>query len=344
MAAGKRFQRGAVLRSAGQTVGSRRFEIDMSFTLCIGETLIDFVAQLKISDVGGSEFFRRAAGGAVSNVAVGIARLGGKAHFAGALSRDPFGRFLLRTLAHENVGVDGVRIVDENTTLAFVARDDRGERDFFFLRNPGADSQLTMEDIPQHELSHAKVVHFGGVLLSSEPARGACLAAAATARAAGVLVTFDPNARPQLFASAAEMRRFLLAGCAAADLVKLSDDDLRALDMPPEGAWKLLTGVTRAVILSLGDRGCEWMVASGESGEIGAPRVDVVDTTGAGDAMMAAVLWRLVYAHGVNISPDTLRDAARYGCAAGALACLREGAIPALPTAAEIEAMLSRVG
>lgn len=315
----------------------------MSFTLCVGEALIDFVAQTRVSNVGASELFRRAAGGAVANVAVGIARLGGDVHFAGALSRDAFGRFLLRTLAHENVNVDDVRIVPEPTTLAFVARGDHGARDFFFLRNPGADSQLSMTDIDAHGLAHARGLHFGGVLLSSEPARSTCLVAAASARRAGALVSFDPNARPQLFETADEMRRWLIAGCAVSDLVKLSEDDVVQMGMRPADAGKLINEITRAVIVSRGERGCVWMNADGESGEVQSPRVDVVDTTGAGDAMMAAILWRFGQTRAAQFSSITLADAAQYGCAAGALACLREGAIPSLPTAAELEAMRSRL-
>jgi len=315
----------------------------MSFVLCVGEALIDFVAQTRVNDVGASELFRRAAGGAVANVAVGIARLGGDVHFAGSLSRDAFGRFLVRTLAHENVNVDDVRIVDTPTTLAFVARGDRGARDFFFLRNPGADSQLSMSDIYAHELAHARGLHFGGVLLSSDPARSTCLAAAASARRAGALVSFDPNARPQLFETVDEMRRWLIAGCAQSDLVKLSEDDLAGLGMRPADAAKLINDITRAVIVSRGERGCVWMNAAGESGEVESPRVNVVDTTGAGDAMMAAILWRLGQTHDARFSGDTLADAARYGCAAGAFACMREGAIPSLPTAAELETLRSRL-
>jgi len=315
----------------------------MSFVLCVGEALIDFVAQTRVSDVGASELFRRAAGGAVANVAVGIARLGGDVHFAGSLSRDAFGRFLLRTLAHENVNVDDVRVVDAATTLAFVARGDHGARDFFFLRNPGAHSQLSMTDIYAHELTHARGLHFGGVLLSSDPARSTCLAAAASARRAGALVSFDPNARPQLFNTADEMRRWLITGCAQSDLVKLSEDDLAELGMRPGDAGRLINEITRAVIVSRGERGCVWMNAKGESGEVESPRVNVVDTTGAGDAMMAAIVWRLGQTRDAQFSGETLADAARYGCAAGAFACTREGAIPSLPTAAELESLRSRL-
>jgi fructokinase len=314
----------------------------VTFTLCVGEALIDFVAHANVGDIGASDLFHRAAGGAVANVAVGIARLGGAARFAGTISRDPFGRYLLRTLAHENVNVDGVRLVEAHTTLAFVARGEAGARDFFFLREPGADSQLSTGDISPHDIAQARVVHFGGVLLSSEPARSTCLEATASARSSGALVSFDPNARPALFADAREMQRWLLLGCAAAHIVKLSEEDLDAMGMQPAEARKLLNATTRAVIVSRGARGAGWISSDGANGEVASPRVHVVDTTGAGDAMMAAILWRLSHAHEMSLSADSLADAARYGCAAGALACLREGAIPALPTAAELEAMLSR--
>jgi fructokinase len=313
----------------------------VSFTLCIGEALVDLVAQSRLGDVGASELFRRAAGGAVANVAVGIARLGGEAHFAGALSRDAFGHFLLRTLEGEGVDVASVRIVDAHTTLAFVARGVAGERDFVFVREPGADSLLA--DVDASELERARILHFGGVLLSSEPARSTCLAAAATAARAGALVSFDPNARESLFASSHDMREKLRSGCAAAHLVKLSDEDVHALGMRVEDASSLLGQMTRAVIVSLGARGCRYFATGGMTGQLAAPRIEVVDTTGAGDAMMAAILWRLGSAHARDLTGERLADAARYGIAAGACACLREGAIPSLPTPAELDAMLSRV-
>ncbi len=315
----------------------------MTSVLCIGEALIDFIAQTSAGDLSASELFRRAAGGAVANVAVGIARLGSASHFIGALSDDPFGHFLLRTLSSENVNVDNVRTVHAHTTLALVARGKAGARDFFFIREPGADSCLTSSDVPSAAIARARVVHFGGVLLSSDPARSACLVAAASAASAGRLVSFDPNARPSLFASTDAMQEALQAGCSAAHLIKLSEEDLAAMGMRLEEAPQLFNKTTHAVVVSLGARGCRWWYEDGSSGEIAAPKVDAVDTTGAGDAMMAAILWRLDTAYDTRLSAETIADAARFGCAAGAAACLVEGAIPSLPTRPTLDAMLSRV-
>ncbi len=309
----------------------------MNRIVCVGESLVDFIAQAEVPDIGSSEVFQRAAGGAVCNVSAGIARLGGHAVFCGTISKDSFGKFLLSTLAHENVNVDGVRLVGAATTLAFVARGPQGARDFIFIRNPGADSLLEPGDLDSDMLEHAKALHFGGVLLSSEPARSACFAAAAVARKAGAMISFDPNVRPSLFSSVEEMRRVTLEACESSSLVKNSDEDMAALGFRSDDPSQLLRGETRAVVITRGSKGCRWATADG-AGEADAPLVECIDTTGAGDAFMAALLWRLVFVHHAKLEVESLRDAARYASVAGALACAKEGAIPSLPHAAELEA------
>jgi fructokinase len=307
--------------------------------VCVGETLIDFIAQTEVADIAQTEFFRRAAGGAVSNVAVGVARLGGNAAFIGTIGRDAFGKFLLQTLAHENVDVDATRLVDAQTTLAFVARGPQGARDFEFVRNPGADSLLRAADLDVTLLEHAAIVHFGGVLLSVEPGASACLQAASVGRESGALVTFDPNVRPALFASADHMRTALKAASAQAHLVKCSAEDLAGMDLQQSD---LLSGLTETVIVTDGAGECAWMTKGGASGACAPPKVKAVDTTGAGDAFMAAVLVRLADVHGLRVTPEAIADAVRYACAAGAFAVTKEGAIPSLPRARDVEAMLHR--
>jgi len=315
----------------------------MNRIACVGETLIDFIAQTHVADVGQSELFLRAAGGAVSNVAVGIARLGGRATFVGAIGRDPFGRFLLRTLAHENVDVDATRLVDAPTSLAFVARGPGGERDFFFRRNPGADATLRPDDLDAALLERARIVHFGGVLVASEPGRSASLRAAEIGRSAGALVSFDPNARPTLFASPDEMKDELRAACARASLVKCSVDDLSAMRIDPNNPLALFSDEVQAVVVTDGPRECRWFVREGGAGAASPPHVEPLDTTGAGDAFMAALLVRLLAHHDARVSTQAIDDCVRYACVAGALATLKEGAIPSLPHAADVDALLAKV-
>lgn len=310
----------------------------MSRIVCVGETFVDLLGEPELADIGASEFFQRAAGGAVSNVAIGIARLGGSVAFVGAVGRDPFGKFLVRTLAHENVDVDGVRTVETPTPLIFVTRGRDGAREFYPVGCPGADVLLSPDDLDGALLRKAKCIHFGGVTLAGQPGRDACLAAAAIGREHG-LVTFDPNPRPALFATAAQMRTILMEACQAADLVKCSDEDLDSLGIADRNPAALLRGRIRAVVVTMGANGCRWVTSDGASGDVRSPRIDVVDTTGAGDAFMAALIWRLCDQHKSDIGPAAIAEAARWATAAGALACTRVGAIDGLPRAAEVEAM-----
>lgn len=311
----------------------------MSRYLCVGEAFVDLIGQPEVSELGASEHFRRTAGGAVSNVAIGIARLGGSVAFVGAVGRDPFGKFLIGTLAHEGVNVDGMYALDAPTPVIFVTRGPNGARDFFPMNCPGADTRLTADDLNQQQLDRARCLHFGGVTLAAEPGRTACMTAAMSA--ANALVSFDPNARPAIFPDGAVMRRVLLEACEAAHLVKCSHDDLAAMGMDEHDPGVLLRGATRAVVVTHGAEGCRWATKDGRSGAATAPRTRVIDTTGAGDAFMAALLWRVCESHDGDVGAASIADAVRWAIAAGAIACTREGSIAALPRRADLEAALA---
>jgi fructokinase len=309
---------------------------------CVGETFVDLLAETEIADVGASEFFQRAAGGAVSNVAIGIARLGGDVAFVGTVGRDPFGRFLVRVLAHENVGIDGLRTVDAPTSVILVARGPDGARDFHPLNCPGAESLLCEDDLDRAMLANARCIHFGGVVLAAEPGRSACMSAARIG-ARNALVSFDPNVRPKIFSDCALMRRVILEACDAAHLVKCSGEDLHALGIDDRDPVSLLRGATRAAVVTDGHNGCRWATADGGAGSAVAPRISPVDTTGAGDAFMAALLWRLCHHHQAKVDAPAVGDAVRWAVVAGALACEKEGAIASLPRLEDLEAMLQSV-
>jgi fructokinase len=307
----------------------------VSRIVCVGEAFVDLFADEDVTDIGASKYFQRAAGGAVANVAVGIARLEGSAAFVGTLGRDPFGRYLVQALARENVDIDGVRSVDAPTPVVFVARGAHGAREFYPMFAYGADTMLEVADLDRSTFERALAVQFGGVVLAREPGRGACMTAAAYGNAG--LVSFDPNVRTRLFQSETEMRRVMLAAFHASHLVKCSDEDLNALGMDVSVVEQLLTGATQAVVVTHGEAGCTWMLRGGRSGRASSPHITPVDTTGAGDAFMAALLWRMVYHHRAKITAESLEEASRFAVAAGALACASVGAIASLPRASELE-------
>jgi fructokinase len=166
------------------------------------------------------------------------------------------------------------------------------------------------------------------------------LRAAALGRNAGALVTFDPNARPALFTSAHDMRSRLRSACAQADLIKCSTEDLAAMGLERDAAPELVAGATQAVVVTDGPHEVAWMCRDGARGTWTPPKVKPVDTTGAGDAFMAALLVCLVDEHHAHISAEALAAAVPFASAAGAFACLKEGAIPSLPRAEDISKML----
>lgn len=317
----------------------------MPEAISLGELLVDFVSVEKDVALASLPGFTGAAGGAPANVAVGLARLGVSTGFVGKIGKDPFGEFLRRTLDREGVDIEMLRVSEgARTTLAFVATRSDGEKDICFYRNPGADALLTAEDVNPAYLRSARVFHFGSVSLSRSPAREATIHAAAIARGAGLLVSYDPNWRPTLWQDPREGKGRIWEAMALADIVHCAAEewefitgtrDLRA------GVQKIVEVGPQLVVVTLGERGCYY--DDGESrGEVPGFAVDVVDPLGAGDAFVAAMLSQLMYApKGARVDEDRLREVMGYANAAGALTCTRRGVIPSLPTAAELDAFLA---
>jgi fructokinase len=311
--------------------------------VCLGEALIDFVADVPGVTLEECPGFRKAAGGAPANVAVGLARLGVSAAFAGKVGDDPFGRFLEHTLAGAGVDTSPMRFDREaRTGLAFVSLTAGGERDFVFFRHPSADMRLCADELPPDLFEQARGFHFGSITLIVEPSRGATLAAAERARAHGCLVSYDPNLRLPLWPSPEAAREQALAAMPLADLVKVSAEEVEFFVGGPsaQGARALLAMGPRLVCVTYGADGCE---AFWRGGSLAAPgfRVAAVDTTGAGDGWTAGLLARLAEGAGdLPAGGPGLEAALRFANAVGALTCTAKGAIPALPERAAVESFL----
>jgi fructokinase len=134
----------------------------MPDVICLGEILIDFISTESFVTVAQAPAFEKKPGGAPANVACGLSRLSIPASFVGKTGRDHFGEFLRETLAENKVNIEGLAVSDKcNTTLAFVSLAASGERSFTFYRNPGADTQLTPDDLPKELFKAASIFHFG---------------------------------------------------------------------------------------------------------------------------------------------------------------------------------------
>ncbi len=311
--------------------------------IACGELLIDFVSTESGVTLAEAPAFKKAAGGAPANVAVGVARLGYRAGFMGQVGDDDFGHFLADTLAEAGVDVRGLRFSTEaRTALAFVSLRKDGERSFMFYRHPSADMLWRPEDVDATYAAGTRIFHYGSISLIGEPSRSATLAALAHARRGGALISYDPNLRLALWPSAEAARAGMLDGWKHADLAKVSEEELEFLTGEADMAaaarmlWhdrlKLLT-VTR------GAAGAVYFLADA-SGEVPGFKVDAVDTTGAGDGFVAGLLAGLLDG-GLQFEREVVEAALRLGNAVGALTTTQRGAIPALPTRAAVEAFLA---
>jgi fructokinase len=320
--------------------------------VCLGELIIDFVPEtngLALSDVAS---FKRTAGGAPANVAAAVAKLGGVSRFIGKVGADPFGDYLQETL--ESAGVDVastlLRTAKASTGIAFGSLRSDGERDFLFYRSPSADMLLAADEVDTAILADAGVFHFGSVSLIAEPCRTAAVSAAKRAREAGALVSYDPNVRLALWPDAAAARESVLARMELADLVKTSEEELTFLTGETDaemGAAKLLAFGPAAIVVTRGADGCRVITASTDHTVPGV-RVDAIDATGAGDGFMGGLLYQLarqgVEATGLS---NAFADASfanatlRFANAAGAVTTTKRGAISALPSLREVEALLA---
>lgn len=309
----------------------------------LGELLIDFT-ESGISPAG-MKLFEQNPGGAVANVLAAVTRLGGSTAFLGKVGRDMHGQYLKDTL--DSVGIDTRGPIMTNnvfTTLAFVALSPSGERAFSFARKPGADTQLTPEEVDTFVVQNTEVLHVGPLSLTDEPARSTTIHAIALAQSAGAVVSYDPNYRASLWSdekTAKEQMRLILP---YADIMKLSDEETEMLTDhadPAQAAANLNARGISCVAVTLGKRGALVSVRGEQMTVAGYP-LPAADTTGAGDAFWGGFIYR-IHALGKRPTELTLADAADcagWGNAVATLCVQKRGAIPAMPTRSEAEALM----
>jgi len=310
----------------------------LDFT-AIGEVLIDFTPSGS-PDSTLPEFTGNP-GGAPANAAAALARLGHKSALIACVGDDAFGSMLRDTLRECDIDVSGVSVTEEaNTTLAFVHLDKDGDRSFSFYRKPGADMMLNQANLPTDLIESSRVLHFGSVTLTHEPARSATKSAVQRGKAAGAVITFDPNVRLDLWADEEEARAQIRWGLEQADILKVSEEEvlfLTGIAGVERGASKLREIFAgRLLIVTLAERGCFYDTGRA-SGYVRGYEVETVNTTGAGDAFFGCLLHGLLNA-GLDLLPEDrkLRELLSFANAGGALVTTRSGALRAMPAAQEV--------
>ena len=305
----------------------------------IGEILIDLTQSGKTEQ--GIPKFDANPGGAPANLAVAAARLGARTAFIGRVGNDSFGDYLKRCLAENGVDVRGMSVDEKaRTTLAVVALDERGERTFSFYRDPSADVNLSMEHVPMELLGGTKVLHFGSVSLTAEPARTATLEAAKTAKASGAYVSYDPNYRASLWPDEKTAVRNMKAPLSRVDILKVSDEELPLLTGctdPEKGSVRLAEKGVRLVLVTLGAEGAFYRF-DGHTGHVPGVPCQVGDTNGSGDTFFGAALSQLVKLNSLDeLTVPELERILAFANKAASITTSRHGAIPAMPTLQEVE-------
>ena len=301
----------------------------------LGELLIDFAS--RGTDAAGYPTMAAFPGGAPGNFLAALNVYGAKTAFLGKVGDDAFGHLLLNTVSQAGIGTKGI-VVDPDvfTTLAFVTFDANGDRSFSFARKPGADTQLRWEEVDKTLIDGAKVFHFGTLSLTDEPVRSTTREAVAYAKAAGKLITYDPNLRKPLWKSEAEAREQILWGLYQADVVKISDEEVEFLwdCAPEEGADKLLKeyGVGLAMV-TLGPKGALLKTANA-SCCVSSPKVSPIDTTGAGDIFGGSAVARLLELDKTcaELTEADLSYIGLYAATAASLSTEAPGGIPSIPS------------
>ncbi len=299
--------------------------------LCAGEALIDMLPR---QSEAGEACFAPYPGGAVFNTAVAAARLALPTGFFTGLSTDLFGQRLEGVMRAN--GIDGrwISWSDRPTTLAFVTLTD-GQASYAFYDENTAGRLVGIADLPALDDS-IEAVFVGGISLAVEPCAEAYALLAERAAAAGKLVMCDPNIRPGFVADEARYRARLDRILAASDIVKVSDEDL---------AWLMGDGTIEDMAAAMSGKGPNLvLVTQGADGVTGfggdapvhtaAPRVDVVDTVGAGDTFNGGFLAGLEDEDALNkaglaaLAPASLERALDLGARAAAVTVSRAGANP----------------
>ena len=312
--------------------------------IALGELLIDFTEAGQSKD--GRRLFEQNPGGAPANLLTVASHMGYSTAFIGKVGADMHGAFLKKTLEKEGISTDTViEDPDYFTTLAFVAIDESGEREFSFARKPGADTQLTKEELDQRLLSDCRIFHFGSLSLTDEPARGTTMEAAAIAKRAGAVISYDPNYRATLWSSEAEAAENMKSMIPYADVMKVSDEEsllLTGETTYEAAADKLLAMGPKLIAVTLGSEG--GLMATKEKKErIKGFSVQSVDTTGAGDSFWGGTLSAYLSLEKPieSLTWEEIHHCAVCGNATAALCVQKRGGIPAIPTKEEVEQMLA---
>ncbi|MEY8020551.1 carbohydrate kinase [Muriicola sp. SD30] len=302
---------------------------------CIGELLIDFVAENQGADLSKATVFTKKAGGAPANVACAISKLGGNSAFIGCVGEDPFGSFLMNRIDAFDVDLSLVQRSSTFTTLAFVSLAENGERDFVFSR--GADRELQYDSSIKSSFRD-QMVHLGAATaLLGGPLEKAYSHYLFDAITENAFISFDPNYRADLWkGNEKTFVKKCMPYIEKSHLCKFSLEEAQMLSKKnslPEASEALHQIGAEIITITLGSEGT-WVSTKNSRQTIPSIAVTPVDTTGAGDAFIGCLLQQIsqLPSHEMlSESESTLMEMVEVANRAGAITTTGYGAIDSLP-------------
>jgi len=268
--------------------------------LAVGELLIDFISTNYAESLDDVSTFERLPGGSPANMAGNLARLGQAAGLVATVGNDDMGAYLKSFVDGLNLDTTYVRQAAVPTTLILITKSKEVSN---FEAYRLADREIITEQLPVAVLEQLKVFHTTCFALSQDPARTAILSAAMQVAAAGGQVSIDANYAAKIWPDQAEARRIVSSYCGLGAMVKFSDVDWERLYgaplVDPEQAAAFLHELgAKIVCITLGEKGC--FVSNGKDQyHLPTRPIEVVDTTGAGDAFWSGFLCAFLDDHGL---------------------------------------------
>ncbi len=307
--------------------------------LCIGEILADMIG----TNNNGITSFERFPGGAPFNVCCGIKNLGKQVGFIGAVGDDLIGKFLVDFVKSNKLDYDDINIDKEhNTTLAFVENGKDGERSFSFYRKNTADYHIQFSSL--NKIKDANIVLIGSLMLSEKEGIKVADEVVKLTKKYNKLLSFDVNYRDDIYNSAQEAIDISLKYVKEANIVKFSEEEVTLLSNEKDInlGIKKITRDDQLVLVTLGKHGSRFYF-NGTSKDVPTICVNSVDTTGAGDAFYAGVLQALDGKNIKDLTTDELINILKVANVCGAMACMKKGAISALPTKDDLNKFLKEI-
>ena len=277
--------------------------------ICLGRAGVDLYAHEANTDMADVSGFAKYVGGASANIAVALAKLGAKPGWISCVSDDGLGRYVCSYLDRMGVDLQGIKVDSSGSRTSLAITEMKPSCcEVVIYRNNAADLTLKGSQIDPDYIAAAKVLIVTGTALSASPSREATLLAIDYARGAGTLVILDLDYRAYSWNSPEDSALYYQLAASRSDIVLGNREEFDVVEYlvdrgnrdDDKTAVRYLQGATQVLIIKAGELGCKIYRRNGECFAHGIFPVTSKKPFGAGDSFIAALVYALLYGHGLH--------------------------------------------